>query len=106
MKRAQAEIDSSEFSEWIAFYRLEPWGDAVADIRHGIVASLIANAHRDGKARPTPFTPDDFICWTEPDPEPASLVLFDDPNAQSEAVIGGLFGSTAVFRFDAAARRD
>jgi hypothetical protein len=107
VRRAQHEIDSTEFTEWMAYYRLEPWGDAVADLRHGVLSSLIANANRDSKSRPQPFSPEDFIYWTADDRDdvPESSILFDDPESQTEAVIAKLFGNTAVFRYDAM-RRD
>ncbi len=37
--RAQREINSPEFAEWIAFYGLEPFGDERADLRMGIQTS-------------------------------------------------------------------
>ena len=44
VRRAQAEIDSAEFSEWRALYeRVETFGEDRADLRAGIVASTIAN---------------------------------------------------------------
>lgn len=43
MKEAQERIDSAEFAEWVAFYRLEPWGGAAADHRAGEICATIAN---------------------------------------------------------------
>lgn len=41
------------------------------DYRAGVVASLIANAHRDQDARPSPFLPEDFFpSLAELRPEP------------------------------------
>ena len=48
-----------EFAEWQAFYRLSPWGDERADLRAGIIASTVANVHRDRKSRS--YKPADFI---------------------------------------------
>lgn len=45
----------------MAYYGLEPWGEQVADNRSGMLACLIANANRDTKKHPRPFTPKDFI---------------------------------------------
>lgn len=46
------------FREWLAYYELEPFGEVRADLRAGIVASVIANANRvKGKA----FSPQDFM---------------------------------------------
>lgn len=57
-------MDSREFTEWLAFYRLEP-DPARETVRLlGIVAQLLANVHRDREVRPEPFDFDDFV----PDP--------------------------------------
>lgn len=57
--RAQAEIDSREFAEWIAFGELEPFGPERDDLRSAIVASTVANANRGRGQRA--FTPADFM---------------------------------------------
>jgi hypothetical protein len=54
-------IGSREFSEWMAYFRLEPFGAEREDMRAGIIAATIANANRDPKKRPKPFTPGDFM---------------------------------------------
>jgi len=56
-------MSSREISEWMAFYRLEPWGDDRADLRTGIVASTIANVNR-GKDTKS-YQPQDFMAFTE-----------------------------------------
>lgn len=64
-------ISAEELSEWIALYRLEPWGEERADMRAALIASIIANANRDPKKRPQPYTIKDFMLQFEP-PEPPS----------------------------------
>lgn len=59
-------IDSREFSEWLAFYALEPWGEPPTDLRHGILASLIANVNRDETKQRKPFKPQDFMLAPTP----------------------------------------
>ena len=59
VRRAMAEIDSAEYSEWMAYYRLDPRGEDRADLRAGIVASTVANAARGRKSRA--FKPKDFM---------------------------------------------
>lgn len=60
----------SELGEWAAFFRINPWGQDRADLRSAIVASLIANAHRDTKKRRQPFSADDFMPYAErPEPQ-------------------------------------
>lgn len=54
-------IDSKELTEWMAFYQLEPWGADVDDWRAGMIASTVANVHRDPKKRREPFSPQDFM---------------------------------------------
>jgi hypothetical protein len=50
-----------EFATWQAYYEIDPFGEDRADLRAGIVASVIANANRDPKRKPTPFTAQDFM---------------------------------------------
>lgn len=53
------EMPSSEFTEWCAFYQLEPWGTDREDWRAGMQASVVANVNRSSK---TPeFKPQDFM---------------------------------------------
>jgi len=59
VSRAQREIDSREFSEWQAFWAVEPWGDERADIRSAMICCVTANAWR-GKDDP-PATLKDFL---------------------------------------------
>jgi hypothetical protein len=56
-------MPASELAEWEAYWRIEPWGEARADLRAGIVASTLANAHRKKGARP--FAPSDFMPYAE-----------------------------------------
>lgn len=61
VRRAQLEIGSAEFAEWMAFAALEPFGPLRDDDRIGVLAALTANVNRDTKRRPEPFTPTDFF---------------------------------------------
>jgi hypothetical protein len=58
-----ARMGSDEFSEWLAYYQLEPFGDYRADYRSGVMASTFANAHRAKDA--SPFRPEDFMPFLE-----------------------------------------
>lgn len=54
-------ISSTELSEWMAFFQLEPWGNEVDMLGHAITASTVANTVRPKghKAyRPQDFMPD------------------------------------------------
>jgi hypothetical protein len=55
------EIGSRQLHEWLSFGNLEGFGEKRADMRMGIVASLVANVNRDPKRKPSPFKPTDFI---------------------------------------------
>lgn len=54
-------MSSRELAEWQAYWQIEPWGESRADLRSGIVASVMANVHRDAKTRRQPYTPRDFM---------------------------------------------
>jgi hypothetical protein len=78
----------------MAFYELEPFGDEVADLRHGTAAALLANMNRNAETRPAPFVPHDFIHWGQAarGSEPEEPVLLDDPVAQSNLIRAAMFG--------------
>jgi hypothetical protein len=52
-------MTSRDISEAMAYERLQPIGEARADFRAGIIASVIANINRKQGAKP--FTPSDFM---------------------------------------------
>ncbi|MGF6976355.1 hypothetical protein QFZ94_004805 [Paraburkholderia sp. JPY465] len=87
-------ISSEEFTYWIEMYRREPWGERMADLRMGTLASLFANLHRDTKRKKEPFVPSDFAPWSlEPDREEATgPILLKDKAAQSNMIRSSLFG--------------
>ncbi|MDR8398280.1 DUF4035 domain-containing protein [Paraburkholderia sp. USG1] len=92
--RCQAEISSAEFTDWLAYHQIEPFGEQMADLRAGAIVAAIYNVNRDTKKRPDPFGPSDVIPWlggltARPEPEP---VLFDDPVAQTNMLRAELFG--------------
>jgi len=66
-----SEITSRQFAEWMAYSRLEPWGEDRDDLRMGIMASVIANSNR-GKGK-KPYKPQDFMPNFEPEDEAAAI---------------------------------
>lgn len=64
-------------TEWIAYYTLEPFGEERADLRAGVLASLLANIHRDPKRQRNPFEPGDFFTSLEGTKTPAWKRIFD-----------------------------
>ena len=55
--RAQSEIDSREFAEWMCIHRMDPIGTDRADLGAAIVASTIANVNSTKRR----FKPSDFM---------------------------------------------
>jgi hypothetical protein len=68
--RLEAEMDCAEYQRWQAFDEVEPIGDRRGDIQAAIVASLIANVHRDRKRQPKAYTLEDFMPFMPKAPEP------------------------------------
>lgn len=60
-----AAMRPSQLGEWLALYAVDPWGEQRADLRAGIVASTLANVHRDARQRPEPFSPQEFMPYVE-----------------------------------------
>lgn len=61
-------VSSAEFTDWLAYAEVEPFGPVREDERAGVVASVIANVYRDRKRKPEPFVPGDFFASAAPDP--------------------------------------
>jgi hypothetical protein len=55
----QRRMSSLEFSEWLAFYSLEPWGWEAEMYGHAQTAAVVANVHRN--AETAPFHASDFM---------------------------------------------
>jgi hypothetical protein len=83
------EMTSAQFAEWAAYYQLEPWGEERADVRHGILTSVLANCHRGKSA--AAFKPKDFIVDYEKPSQP-------DPHAlrRQAEMLNALFGGRVV----------
>lgn len=83
------EIDSTEFTEWMAYDNIDPFGDQRADLRAGIVAATVANFSMS-PAQP-PLTAADFMPFSKP-LEEIKPVLLADVEAQSRLLKDALFG--------------
>ncbi len=58
----QASITSWQFSEWMAFYRLEPFGDERDDVRMARLATVICNTiFSTWTGEEGPFTEKDML---------------------------------------------
>ena len=42
VERLQETIDSAQFARWIAFYRIDPFGEQRADLRNALLLSTVA----------------------------------------------------------------
>jgi hypothetical protein len=56
-------LTSRQLSEWMVFYGLDPFGEQRADLRAGIVASVVNNRWRG--RHETPREPADFMPFRE-----------------------------------------
>lgn len=78
----ETSMSSSEYSHWLAFYQLYPFGPERDNLHAAIIAATVANVHR-GKQQ-TPFTPDSFMLKTgddRPNKGFDELVAFLNANA-------------------------
>ena len=50
-------MPASELTEWALFYQMHPFGEFRADLRAGIVASVIAQTAGNKTAKPSDFMP-------------------------------------------------
>lgn len=85
-------IDSAELTEWRAYAMLEPFGEIIADQRHGILTSTLANVNRDPKKTPEAYQPKDFIPWFRSRKKADAPVLMKTAEAQTSLVKKTLFG--------------
>lgn len=56
-------MDSRELTHWMAFWEVEHLGgpEERADLRTGILGSIVANTQRDPDRTPEPYTATDFL---------------------------------------------
>lgn len=88
VRQLLASIDSQELTHWLAYYRLEPWGEWRSDARAATICSVIANALR---TRGPAVGPEKFMLKFEGDkrqtPEEMAERL-----ATFTAMVGGIMG--------------
>ncbi|MEW5248917.1 phage tail assembly protein T [Microbulbifer sp. 2201CG32-9] len=82
MHELLATTDSAELSEWMAFFRLEPWGHEVENWRTGQLAATVANY--SGRIK-KPLKPQDFI----PPPPKTKRQRLQESIAKMKAFLGG-----------------
>ncbi len=87
LTEAMLRCDSKEFALWVAYYRIDPWGESRADLRAGIMASTVANVGvRDSRFKPSDFMPKFDNKIERVNDEPQSE---EEMKRQLEAFIGG-----------------
>ena len=77
-------------AEWIAYDRVDPWDEARADLRAGIVAATIANVNRSKKTRA--FKPEDFMPYTKMERERQRVLSWPKGSALGKKARGILSG--------------
>lgn len=95
MAELQATVTHAELVEWGEYYGIEPWGEAPADLRAGIVASTFANCHLREDA--DPLTPLDFMPRIKAEADAAGPETIDaeqqlTPQQQTQLRRAVLFG--------------
>lgn len=61
----EASLPASEWLDWLRFFALEPYGAPAIDVIQAQLRSLIANIHRNDKARSEPFEPREFLLFSQ-----------------------------------------
>ena len=59
-------MSSREFSEWMAYYAIEPFGEERADLRQALTTSAVHNSIQAQTKRPKWTKPEDFMPFKEP----------------------------------------
>ena len=83
VRELENRLSAQELSEWMAYFSIEPFGEARADYRAGLVASTIANCAGIKK----PMAPTDFISIYQ---QPREMSFMDRKKKQQQQM--------AVFR--------
>jgi len=84
-------------AEWTAFDRVDPWSEARADLRAGIISSVIANVNRGKKSKS--FAPKDFMPYAKIDADRQRLLKRPDDQrdwASWRTGVRGIFAKTAT----------
>lgn len=88
VEEAQQRISALEFAEWMAYYRIEPFGEDRDDLRHGILCAVIAGlfAPKGKEPKPEDFIPrfdDEAKDTGVSNPEALKMLLHSMRDAQS-----------------------
>lgn len=87
-------MSSKEFSRWMAYDRIDPFGPRRDDLRAGKIAATFAEIHRDRQRHPEPFTADEFAIHFEAPEEEIEEAEAADPDVllQKVLALNAIFG--------------
>lgn len=81
-----AEHTAAEWTEWMAYFMVHPFGETRADLRSAIVACVIANANRASHS--APYKPYDFMPFQEAERTVEVPKTLDEMKRQLRAAFG------------------
>ena len=87
-------MSARELAEWRAFDAVEPIGEPRADLRAGIIASLVWNANWTSRKTPFDFMP--YAAGTLAPAAPTPTPAIDHEQVQMEADMKSFFQSRAA----------
>lgn len=81
-------MSSAEFSEWMAFYNIEPFGEERADLRQALTTSAVHNSIQVQMKKPQWTKPGDFMPFsTQPKEQPKKQPPAAIPAASPDALL-------------------
>ena len=91
IRELQQRVSGREFAEWLAFERLYGPIDPGRrmDLAAALVASVLANIHRDPKRRRQPYTVEDFLPQYD---RPAPRRQTPEETVELVAMLNAMFG--------------
>lgn len=66
-------MSAKQFREWQMFVQLEPFEEDRTPYRFALITQILANANRNSKKRPTPFTLDECTFRFGDEPRPQAM---------------------------------
>ena len=80
-------LTASQINDWIEFDRVEGFGEHRAELRNGLLCSLLANINSDSKTRERAFVPDDFMFFSGPQ-KPEKQLSHEELERQLDKLLG------------------
>lgn len=70
-------MTSQQLTEWMEFFRLEPWGPQRSDLRAGILGALVVNSNPWRGKGAQPLKPEELFPTLAPEAEAGGLEVQD-----------------------------